>query len=237
MAVVMLGVSRRSTLQLLLAAAVSAAAEGASTSGGLAARKRPAPKKAAATAKKPGELKAGQFEWHPDRSPSGPLAIIVSLTKQRVYVYRDGIQIGVSTCSTGKKDYDTPTGVFTILEKEKEHYSNTYDDAPMPMMQRLTWDGIALHAGKLPGYPASHGCVRLPKAFAEKLYAVTQTGTPVIIADAATHPSSVYDPGLLLGAEAKDELGKASKKKKKPAFSKSNAVTSILVSAPTNPSM
>ena len=78
-----------------------------------------APKKAAAAAKKPGELKAGQFEWHPDRSPSGPLAIIVSLTKQRVYVYRNGIQIGVSTCSTGKKDYDTPTGVFTILEKEE----------------------------------------------------------------------------------------------------------------------
>jgi hypothetical protein len=225
------GVSRRSTLELLLAAAVFAAAVGASLSGALAARKRPAPKKAAATAKKPGELNAGQFEWHPDRSPSGPLAIIVSLTKQRVYVYRNGIQIGVSTCSTGKKDYETPTGVFTILEKEEEHYSNVYDDAAMPMMQRLTWDGIALHAGKLPGYPASHGCVRLPKAFAEKLYAATQTGTPVIIADAATQPSSVYDPGLLLGAEAKDELGKASKKKKKPAFTKSDAVTSILVSS------
>ena len=121
--------------------------------------------------------------------------------------------------------------MFTILEKEKEHYSSTYDDAAMPMMQRLTWDGIALHAGKLPGYPASHGCVRLPKAFAERLYDVTQSGTPVIIADAASQPSSVYDPGLLLGAEAKDELGKASKKKKKPAFSKSNAVTSILVSS------
>ena len=227
---VTLRVSRRSTLGLLLAAPVFAAAEGAGISGALAARKRSAPKKAAA-AKKPGELKPGQFEWHPDRSPSGPLAIIVSLTKQRVYVYRNGIQIGVSTCSTGKKDYDTPTGVFTILEKEEEHYSKTYDDASMPMMQRLTWDGIALHAGKLPGYPASHGCVRLPKAFAEKLYAVTQTGTPVIMADAATQSSSVYDPGLLFGAEAKDELGKASKKKKKPAFSKSNAVTSILVSS------
>ncbi|HEU0018433.1 MAG TPA: L,D-transpeptidase [Methyloceanibacter sp.] len=201
----------------------------------LAARKRtpskkPAAKKPAASSKKPADPKHGQFEWHPDRAPSGPLAIIVSLTKQRVYVYRNGIQIGVSTCSTGKKDHETPTGVFTILEKEEEHYSNLYDDAAMPMMQRLTWDGIALHAGKLPGYPASHGCVRLPKAFAEKLYAATQTGTPVIIADAATQPSSVYDPGLLLGAEAKDELGKASKKKKKPAFSKSDAVTSILVS-------
>src|SRR5262245_8054987 len=227
---VMLGVSRRSTLQLLLATAVFVAAGGASLPAALAARKR-SPQKKPAAAKKPGELRAGQFEWHPERSPSGPLAIIVSLTKQRVYVYRNGIKIGVSTCSTGKKDYDTPTGVFTILEKEEEHYSKTYDDAPMPMMQRLTWDGIALHAGKLPGYPASHGCVRLPKAFAEKLYEATQVGTPVIIADAATHPSVVYDPGLLLGAEAKDELGKASKNKTKPAFSKSNAVTSILVSS------
>jgi hypothetical protein len=200
-----------------------------------AARKRSstksskASKKPPAASNKPAGLKPGQFEWHPERSPSGPLAIIVSLTKQRVFVYRNGIQIGVSTCSTGKKEHETPTGVFTILEKEKEHYSSTYDDAAMPMMQRLTWDGIALHAGKLPGYPASHGCVRLPKAFAEKLYAVTQTGTPVIIADDSTQPASVYDPGLLLGAEAKDALGKASKKKK-PAFSKSNAVTSILVS-------
>ena len=175
-------------------------------------------------------LKVGQFDWHPERSPSGPLAIIVSLTKQRVYVYRNGIQIGVATCSTGMEGHETPTGVFTILEKEEEHYSNTYDNAPMPHMHRLTWDGIALHAGSLPGYPASHGCVRLPKAFAEKLYGITQIGTPVIIADQETHPASVYDPGLLLGAEAKNELGKVSKKKK-PTFTKSNAVTSILVSS------
>src|SRR5262245_6582221 len=214
----------------LLATAVFVAAGGASLPAAHAARKL-SPQKKPAAAKKPSELKTGQFEWHSERSPSGPLAIIVSLTKQRVYVYRNGIKIGVSTCSTGKKDYDTPTGVFTILEKEEEHYSKTYDDAPMPMMQRLTWDGIALHAGKLPGYPVSHGCVRLPKAFAEKLYEATQVGTPVIIADAATQPSSVYDPGLRLGADAKDELGKASKKKKKPAFSKSNAVTSILRSS------
>ncbi len=225
---VMVGVSRRSTLALLLAAAF-AIAEGAGISSALAARKRSAQKKPAAVAKKPGELKPGQFEWHPEQSPSGPLAIIVSLTKQRVYVYRNGIQIGLATCSTGKEGHETPTGVFTILQKEEEHYSNAYNDAPMPHMERLTWDGIALHAGKLPGYPASHGCVRLPKAFAEKLYAATQIGTPVIIADEASHPELVYDPGLLLGAEAKNELGKTSKKKK-PAFSKSDAVTSILVS-------
>jgi len=226
--------SRRAAVGILLTGASILISGNFLATEALAARKRSSAKsskKPAANSKKPADLKTGQFEWHPDRSPSGPLAIIVSLTKQRVYVYRNGIQIGVSTCSTGKKDYDTPTGVFTILEKEPEHYSNIYDEAPLPLMQRLTCDGIALHAVKLPGYPSSHGCVRLPKAFAEKLYAVTQTGTPVIIADAATQPASVYDPGLLLGAEAKDELGKASKKKKKPAFSKSDAATSILVSS------
>jgi hypothetical protein len=191
---------------------------------------KPARQRKPAASKKPEELKTGQFEWHPQRSQSGPLAIIVSLTKQRVYVYRNGIQIGVTSCSTGKEGYETPTGVFTILEKEEEHYSNIYDSASMPHMHRLTWDGIALHAGSLPGYPASRGCVRLPKAFAEKLYGITQIGTPVIIADQETHPASVYDPGLLLGAEAKNELGKVSKKKK-PAFAKSDAVTSILVSS------
>jgi hypothetical protein len=223
--------SRRVTVGMLLASASLLMYGSFSLTEALAARKRSSSKKPTASDKKQAGLKPGGFEWHPERSPSGPLAIIVSLTKQRVYVYRNGIQIGVSTCSTGKKDYETPTGVFTILEKEEEHYSKTYDDAPMPMMQRLTWDGVALHAGKLPGYPASHGCVRLPKAFADKLYAATQIGTPVIIADAASQPASVYDPGLLLGAQAKDALGKASKKKKKPTFSKSNAVTSILVSS------
>jgi len=134
-----------------------------------------------------------------------------------------------STCSTGKEGYETPTGVFTILQKEEEHYSNTYDEASMPHMERLTWDRIALHAGKLPGYPASHGCVRLPGAFAQKLYGITQVGTPVIIANDSTHPAAVVDPGLLLGAQAKQELGKVAKRTK-PVFSTSNAVTSILVS-------
>jgi hypothetical protein len=168
-------------------------------------------------------------EWHPERSPEGPVAIIVSLPKQRVYVYRNGILIGSSSCSTGKEGYETPTGVFTILEKEEEHYSNTYDDAQMPMMERLTWDGVAIHAGNLPGYPASHGCVRLPRAFADKLYGVTQIGTPVIIAGDHTEPSSVPDPGLLLGAKASEQIAKTGKKTK-PSFSTSNAVTSILVS-------
>ena len=152
--------------------------------------------KAARGARKP---KREQFTWAPERSPDGPVAIIVSVPEQRVYVYRNGIQIGASSCSTGKSGHDTPTGVFTILQKEEEHYSSKYDDAPMPNMQRLTWDGVALHAGRLPGYPASHGCVRLPPAFAKKLYEITTVGTPVIIAGAHTEPIAVKDPGPILG--------------------------------------
>jgi hypothetical protein len=220
------GLSRRSMIRLLAMGAGLIGGGSLFAADAFAAKRKSSAK--ASTKAKP-TSKSG-FDWHPERSPSGPLAIIVSLTKQRVYVYRNGIQIGSSSCSTGMEGYETPTGVFTILQKEEEHYSSLYDDASMPHMERLTWDGIALHAGKLPGYPASHGCVRLPAAFAEKLYSVTQIGTPVIIADDATHPSSVYDPGLLLGAEAKQELGKT-KGKKKPAFAKSDAVTSILVSS------
>ncbi|MBL8907277.1 MAG: L,D-transpeptidase family protein, partial [Rhizobiales bacterium] len=128
------------------------------------------------------ELKPGQFTWHPERSPDGPVAIIVSLPDQLVHVYRNGVRIAVSTCSTGKPGHETPTGVFTILQKDRNHHSSTYNDAPMPNMNRLTWSGVALHAGQLPGYPASHGCVRLPLEFSKLLFTVTHVGTPVIIA-------------------------------------------------------
>lgn len=128
-------------------------------------------------------LKPGEFIWRPEVSPRGPVVIVVSLPEQLVHVYRNGVAIGVSTCSTGKPGNRTPTGVFTILQKNADHYSSTYNNAPMPNMQRLTWRGVALHAGNLPGYPASHGCVRLPKNFSKALFSVTQLGTPVIIAD------------------------------------------------------
>ena len=146
------------------------------------------------------DLKPGEFVWHPERAPAGPVAIVVSLPDQRVYVYRNGVRIAVSTCSTGKPGHSTPTGVFTILEKDKHHRSSTYNNAPMPNMNRLTWSGVALHAGQLPGYPASHGCVRLPLDFSAKLFTVTQIGTPVIIANAATFPTTVVHPGMVLSA-------------------------------------
>ena len=133
-------------------------------------------------------LKPGQFFWAPQIAPTGPVTMIVSLKTQRAYVYRNGVPIGVSTISSGKPGHATPTGVFTILQKRVDHKSNLYNNAPMPYMQRLTWDGIALHAGSLPGYPASHGCVRLPLEFAKLLYGVTQLGLTVVITDDALVP-------------------------------------------------
>lgn len=143
-------------------------------------------------------LKPGQYLWYPEVSPQGPITLVVSLTEQRAYIYRNGIVIGVTTVSTGRPGKDTPTGVFTILQKSVSHRSTLYNSAPMPYMQRLTWDGVALHAGSLPGYPSSHGCVHLPLEFAKKLYEITGFGsTTVVITDSHSAPSEVNHPGLL----------------------------------------
>lgn len=144
------------------------------------------------------DLKPGEFLWHPEIAPTGPVVLVVSLDEQRAYVYRNGIAIGISTISSGKEGKDTPPGVFTILQKNKDHRSNLYNNAPMPYMQRLTWDGIALHGGALPGYPASHGCVRLPHPFAEKLFAITRTGDTVVVANAKASSPSVVHPAVLV---------------------------------------
>lgn len=151
-------------------------------------------------------LKPGEFTWHPDRQPTGPVAVIVSLPEQRVHVYRNGIRIAVSTCSSGRPGHDTPTGVFVVLQKDKNHHSSTYNDAPMPNMNRLTWSGIALHAGNLPGYPASHGCVRLPMDFSARLFEVTHLGTPVIISGSHSDPWELTHPGMVLSGYAESEF-------------------------------
>jgi lipoprotein-anchoring transpeptidase ErfK/SrfK len=140
------------------------------------------------------KLKPGQFLWQPERASSGPVEVVVSLSQQMAYVYRAGTLIGVSTVSSGKPGNDTPVGHFPILQKNKDHRSNKYNDAPMPYMQRLNWYGVALHGGAIPGYPASHGCVRLPMGFAAKLFGATKLGASVFIMDQA--PSS---PGAALG--------------------------------------
>ena len=144
-----------------------------------------------------GELKKGQFLWMADAVTSGPILMVVSITEQKAYVYRNGILIGATTVSTGRPGHVTPTGVFTVLQKQKEHRSTIYDGAPMPYMERLTWGGVALHAGGLPGYPESHGCIHLPSEFAKDLYDVSPPGMTVVIADAASEPTWVTHPGYL----------------------------------------
>lgn len=144
----------------------------------------------------PDQLMPGEYIWAPEVAPAGPVVVVISLDEQRAYVYRNGLRIGVGTISSGKKGKETPTGVFTILQKQKEHYSSLYDSAPMPFMQRLTWDGVAMHAGHLPGYPASHGCVRLPYEFARKLFEVTTNGMTVIVATAAAQSAELAHPNL-----------------------------------------
>jgi L,D-transpeptidase catalytic domain len=152
------------------------------------------------------QLTNGEFNWFPERSESGPVIVIVSLPDQLAYVYRNGVRIAASTCSTGKLGHRTPTGVFKILQKDKNHHSSTYNNSPMPYMNRLTWSGIALHAGQLPGFPASHGCVRLPKEFASLLFGVTKLGMTVVIADDKSQPEEVAHPGMVLGEYAAREF-------------------------------
>ena len=128
-------------------------------------------------------LEAGEFVWLPgaEEISSAPVTLHVSLRDQRGYLYREGRRIAVTTVSTGRPGHDTPTGVFPIMGKKKTHYSNRYDNAPMPWMQRLTNWGHALHAGDVRPTPASHGCVRLPPEFAEQLFSLTRTGDLVVI--------------------------------------------------------
>jgi hypothetical protein len=153
-------------------------------------------------------LKPGEYVWEPERAPEGPLLIVASIPEQVAYVYRNGIRIARSSASTGRPGHPTPTGVFTILEKEIHHTSSIYKGAEMPYMERVTWSGIALHAGDLPGYPDSHGCVRLPLEFSKLLFSVTMKGATVIIADQHSAPAETIHPGLFFsrsGTESEPE--------------------------------
>jgi lipoprotein-anchoring transpeptidase ErfK/SrfK len=129
----------------------------------------------------PVALKPGEYKWAADIPAEGDTKVIVDRLTQLFYVYRGDKLVGVATASTGKKGKETPLGFWKIFRKQKLGYSRKYDNAPMPFMQMYDPKGIAFHAGPNPGYPASHGCVRLPKAFAEKLFTLTKVGTEVII--------------------------------------------------------
>ena len=131
------------------------------------------------------------------RTAGEPVLAIVSLQKQRITVYDANGWILRAPVSSGQKGRETPAGIFSVIQKEADHYSNIYDDAFMPHMQRITWSGIALHGGQLPGYPASHGCVRMPFDFAERLFDVTRLGLRVIVAPTDVAPVEIAHPALL----------------------------------------
>src|SRR6202167_66722 len=137
------------------------------------------------------------------RDAGAPIMAIVSIKSQQVTIYDADGWILRAPVSTGISGRETPAGVFSVLDKDKDHHSNLYDDAWMPNMERITWSGIALHGGPLPGYAASHGCVRMPYGFAERLFDKTQIGMRVIIAPNDAEPVEFSDPALFVpNAEA-----------------------------------
>jgi lipoprotein-anchoring transpeptidase ErfK/SrfK len=126
-------------------------------------------------------LKPGDFRWAENVPQTGEPRVVIDLLSQLFYIYRGDQLVGVATISSGKKGRETPLGFWSVMLKKKKGYSRKYDNAPMPFMQMYDPKGIAFHAGANPGFPASHGCVRLPLKFAEKLFTVTQVGTKVVI--------------------------------------------------------
>jgi len=148
-----------------------------------------------------------QVETAAARPAGEPLMAIVSLGNQRITIYDADGWILRAPVSSGQSGYETPAGVYSVLQKEAEHYSNLYDDASMPFMQRITWSGIALHAGLLPGYPASHGCVRMPYEFAERLFDMTKIGMRVIVARGDVRPLEIDHPVLFRPKPVRADIG------------------------------
>ena len=179
-------------LAMVLCPAVAHAADGGGKGGGASLEV------AAAT------LAPNDFRWQ-DAGGTTPVRVVISIGDQRAYVYRGDQLVAVSAVSTGKDGKETPAGVYPILQKQVSHHSSLYNDASMPYMERLTWDGIAIHAGNNPGFPASHGCIRVPLAFAKKLYGVTQIGSVVeVLDDGGTTDPDPLDLDLPLPSTASE---------------------------------
>jgi lipoprotein-anchoring transpeptidase ErfK/SrfK len=164
---------------------------------------RPEPKAAPKAAPKPAPKPVVKPAAQPDQGPfgnipKGPVQIVVSLNQQQLHLYSDGVLIGDSPIASGVPQLPTPLGVFGIIQKQRYHESNIYSNAPMPFMERITWSGVALHEGENIGHPASHGCVRLPHDFAERLFYLTKIGVPVIIARPELKPAEFADPHLFV---------------------------------------
>jgi hypothetical protein len=181
-------------------------------------------------ARQASSLKPGQWVWAPEIAPSGPVLVYVDLSTQTADVYRNGVRIAATTVSTGKPGHETPTGVFHILQKDPNHHSSKYNNAPMPFQERLTMDGIALHAGGLPGYPESHGCVHLPLEFSKLLFGITHMGGTVIIAGAPGKPLMSPDLGVLSPTDAglTQPLAPAAGYSWQPQLSPSGPVTVVI---------
>ena len=163
----------------------------------------------AGAAKGRNERAAASFESRVAGEPVEPTMAIVSLRNQRITVYDAKGWILRAPVSSGQKGRETPAGIFSVIQKEAEHYSNLYDDAYMPHMQRITWSGIALHGGVLPGYAASHGCVRMPYDFAARLFDATKLGMRVIVAPGDAEPVEVIHPALFQPKSGADVVAAA----------------------------
>ncbi|NPU14670.1 L,D-transpeptidase family protein [Bradyrhizobium sp. 83012] len=153
--------------------------------------------------------------------PQGPITIAVSISKQQLKVYDANGLFAEAPVSTGMKGHSTPMGVFSVIQKQKFHRSNIYSGAPMPFMQRITWSGVALHAGVLPGYPASHGCIRMPASFAPRIYGWTRMGSRVLVTPGEVAPASFSHP-LLAALKAPQPSASVQPDANAPAATKSD---------------
>jgi hypothetical protein len=141
--------------------------------------------------------------------PKGTLQIVVSIGQQRVTLYSNGTRVAQSVVSTGVPGHPTPMGVFSVIQRDRYHHSNLYSNAPMPYMQRITWSGVAMHEGPLPGHPASHGCIRLTHEFAARLWATTKLGARVFVLRNDMAPEDFSHPKLFQPAEKRPEIATA----------------------------
>jgi L,D-transpeptidase catalytic domain len=154
------------------------------------------PAQAAATKHKKNRNADAAKHGATEKPPAGPLTIIVSIASQRVTLYANGQFVARGPVSTGVRGHPTPVGVFTVIQKDRYHHSNIYSGAPMPYMQRITWSGVAIHQGVLPGHPASHGCIRTSNEFAIKLWGITNLGTRVIVSRSDVAPAAISNANL-----------------------------------------
>jgi lipoprotein-anchoring transpeptidase ErfK/SrfK len=141
--------------------------------------------------------------------PKGPLQIFISINQQKMHVYGGGVHVADTSIATGVPSHPTPLGVFSVIQKQLFHRSNIYSNAPMPYMQRITWSGVAMHEGQNIGHPASHGCIRMPRDFAVRLYRFTRLGARVIISNSELKPMEFADPHLFARKERPPEIAAA----------------------------